>query len=124
MPEGVQIADGAEGLRKAVREQVKYGADWIKFYADRKYYKSNDPHRPLRSWVNYTPEEAQAIVDEAHRLGRKVAAHDLGWDGIDSALKAGADSIEHGDGLTDDLIDSVVRPVVYWCPTLYDSHWV
>src|SRR5258707_4349690 len=124
MPEGVQIADGPEGLRKAVREQVKYGADWIKFYADRKYYKSNDPHRPLRSWVNYTPEEAKAIVDEAHRLGRKVAAHAMGWDGIDSALKAGADSIEHGDGLTDDLIDRVVRQGVYWCPTIYVGIWV
>jgi imidazolonepropionase-like amidohydrolase len=124
MPEGVQIADGPEGLRKAVREQVKYGADWIKFYADRKYYKTNDPHRPLRSWVNYTPEEAKAIVDEAHRLGRKVAAHAMGWDGIDSALKAGADSIEHGDGLTDDLIDRVVRQGVYWCPTIYVGLWV
>src|SRR5207253_4774846 len=122
--EGVQITDGPDNLRKAVREQVKYGADWIKFYADRNYYKTNDPKRPLRSWVNYTKSEMEAIVEEAHRLGRKVAAHSMGWDGIDAALTARVDSIEHGDGLTDDLIDRVIRQGVYWCPTLYVGIWV
>jgi imidazolonepropionase-like amidohydrolase len=124
LPEGVQITDGPDALRKAVREQVKYGADWIKFYADRKYYKTNDPKRPLRSWVNFTRAEMEAIVDEAHRLGRKVAAHSIGWDGIDAALGARVDSIEHGDGLTDDLIDRAVKQNVYWCPTLYVGIWV
>jgi imidazolonepropionase-like amidohydrolase len=66
----------------------------------------------------------EAIVGEAHRLGRKVAAHAMGWDGIDAALSAGVDSIEHGDGLTDDLIDRVVKQNVYWCPTLYVGIWV
>src|SRR5438105_15218640 len=75
VPEGVLIADGVEGVRKAVRDQVKYGADWIKFYADGRYYKTSDPKRPLRSWVKFTRAEFDAIVDEAHRLGRKVAAH-------------------------------------------------
>jgi imidazolonepropionase-like amidohydrolase len=124
LPEGVQITDGPDALRKAVREQVKYGADWIKFYADRKYYKTSDPRRPLRSWVNFTKPEMDAIVDEAHRLGRKVAAHSIGWDGIDAALGAHVDSIEHGDGLTDDLIDRAVKQNVYWCPTLYVGIWV
>ena len=124
VPEGVLIADGVEGVRKAVREQVKYGADWIKFYADGKYYKTNDAKRPLRSWVKYTKAEIEAIVDEAHRLGRKVAAHAMGWDGIDAALSARADSIEHGDGLTDDLIDRMVKQNVYWCPTIYVGIWV
>src|SRR5439155_1760102 len=101
VPEGVQIVDGPDNIRKAVREEVKYGADWIKFYSDRKYYKTNDPRRPLRSWVNFTKAELEAMVDEAHRLGRKVAAHAMGWDGIDAALTAHVDSIEHGDGLTD-----------------------
>ncbi|TMA42339.1 MAG: amidohydrolase family protein, partial [Deltaproteobacteria bacterium] len=109
LPEGVQIIDGPDAIRKAVREQVKYGADWIKFYSDRKYYKTNDPKRPLRSWVNFTRVELEAMVDEAHRLGRKVAAHAMAWDGIDAALTAKVDSIEHGDGLTDDLIDRVVK---------------
>jgi len=124
LPEGVQIIDGPDAIRKAVREQVKYGADWIKFYSDRKYYKTNDPKRPLRSWVNFTRAELEAMVDEAHRLGRKVAAHAMAWDGIDAALTAKVDSIEHGDGLTDDLIDRVVKQNVYWCPTIYVGMYV
>jgi imidazolonepropionase-like amidohydrolase len=124
LPEGVQIVDGPDAIRKAVREQVKYGADWIKLYADRKYYRTSDPRRPLRSWVNFTRPEMEAMVDEAHRLGRKVAAHAMGWDGIDAALTARVDSIEHGDGLTDDLIDRVVKQNVYWCPTIYVGIWV
>ena len=124
VPEGVQIVDGVESIRKAVREEAKYGADWIKFYADGRYYKTNDPKRPLRSWPKFTPEEAKAIVDEAHRIGKKVAAHAIGWDGIDAALKAGADTIEHGDGLTDDLLERVVKQGVYWCPTIFVGVYV
>jgi imidazolonepropionase-like amidohydrolase len=124
LPEGVQIIDGPDAIRKAVREQVKYGADWIKFYSDRKYYKTSDPKRPLRSWVNFTRAELDAMVDEAHRLGRKVAAHAMGWDGIDAALTAKVDSIEHGDGLTDDLIERVVKQNVYWCPTIFVGMYV
>jgi imidazolonepropionase-like amidohydrolase len=121
VPEGVQIADGADGVRRAVREQVKYGADWIKYYSDRRYFMKDGA---LRSWVNFTDEEAKAIVDEAHRLGRKVAAHAIGRDGIESALRAGADTIEHGDGLDDELIDVMVRRGVYWCPTIYVGAYV
>ena len=123
VPKGVQMVDGAEGARKAVREQVGYGADWIKYYSDRRYYWDEKKQR-LASWVNFTDEEAKAIVDEAHRLGRKVAAHAIGWDGIDSALRAGADTIEHGDGLTDDLLDRMVKQGVYWCPTIYVGVYV
>src|SRR5207248_2233787 len=123
-PKGVQISDGADSLRKAVREQVEHGADWVKFYADRSYYKTTDAKKPLRSLVNFTDEEAKAIVDEAHRLRRKVAAHAMGWDGIDAALRAGVDSIEHGDGLTEDLIDRMNRQGVYWCPTIYVGLYV
>src|SRR2546421_2759443 len=123
MPEGVQIVDGPDNARKAVREQVKYGADWIKFYADRKYYWDEKKGR-LASWVNFTDEEAKALVDEAHRIGRKVAAHAIGWDGIDAALRAGVDTIEHGDGLTDDLIDRMVKQDVFWCPTIYVGVYV
>ena len=73
MPEGVQIVDGPEDIRKAVREEAKYGADWIKFYADRKYYIAPDGR--LRSWVNFSDEELKMLVTEAHRLGKKVMAH-------------------------------------------------
>jgi imidazolonepropionase-like amidohydrolase len=123
MPEGVQIVDGADEIRRAVREEVKYGADWIKFYADRKYYWDEKKQR-LASWVNFTDEEAKALVDEAHRIGRKVAAHAIGWDGIDAALRAGVDTIEHGDGLTDDLVDRLVKQNVFWCPTIYVGVYV
>jgi imidazolonepropionase-like amidohydrolase len=122
MPEGVQIVDGPEEVRKAVREQAKYGADWIKFYADRRYYVAPDGR--LRSWVNFTDEELKMLVSEAHRLGKKVAAHAIGWDGIDAALRAGVNSIEHGDGLTDDLLDRMVAQNVYWCPTIFVGVYV
>ncbi len=124
LPEGVQIVDGPDAIRKAVREEVKYGADWIKFYSDRRYYRTNDPKKPLRSLVNFTDEELKALVDEAHRLRKKVAAHAMGWDGIDAALRAGVDSIEHGDGLTPDLLDRMAHQGVSWCPTLFVGVYV
>ena len=74
--------------------------------------------------MNFTDEEAKALVGEAHRIGRKVAAHAIGWDGIDAALRAGVDTIEHGDGLTDDLIDRMVKQDVFWCPTIYVGVYV
>jgi len=117
LPVGVQTIDGPEEARKAVREQVGRGADWIKYYADHGVYEGR-PDRPVRSIVNFTPAEAAAIVDEAHRLGIKVAAHANGWDGIDAALRAGADSIEHGQGITDDLATRMVAQNVAWCPTM------
>ncbi len=121
MPEGVQVVDGADNLRRAVREQVKYGADWIKYYSDRRYFLKDGA---LHSWVNFTDEEAKALVDEAHRLGRRVAAHAMGREGIESALRAGVDTIEHGDGLDDEMLDLMVRRGVYWCPTIYVGVYV
>jgi len=116
VPTGVQYVDGVEGARKAVREQVMYGADWIKYYSDRKYHFEADG--VLHSMVNFTDEEAKAIVDESHRLGKRVAAHAIGADGIAAALRAGVDTIEHGDGLTDALLDEIARKGVYWVPTI------
>jgi imidazolonepropionase-like amidohydrolase len=122
MPSGVQIVDGPDEIRKAVREQVKYGADWIKVYVDRRYYLGDDGR--LRSLVNFTDEELAAFTAEAHRLGRKAAAHAIAWDGIDAALRNGFDTIEHGHGMTPDLIDRMLRQKVYWCPTIYVTHYV
>jgi imidazolonepropionase-like amidohydrolase len=116
VPTGVQSVDGVEGARKAVREQVMYGADWIKYYSDRRYHFEDDG--VLHSMVNFTDEEAKAIVDETHRLGKKVAAHCIGSDGIAAALRAGVDTIEHGDGFTDAELDEVARRGVYWVPTI------
>ncbi len=121
MPEGVQIIDGADAIRKAVREQVKFGADWIKFYADRKYFMKDGA---LHSKVNFTAEEAKAMVDESHRLDRRVAAHAMGKEGIAAALAAGVDTIEHGNGLDEELMDRMIAEGVYWCPTIYVGVWV
>jgi len=118
LPHGVQTVDGVDNARLAVREQVQHGADWIKYYSDRRYFFGPPPDSVLHSWVNFTDAEAKAIVDEAHRLGRGVAAHAIGSDGIAAALRAGVNSIEHGDGLTDSLIDVMVKNNVYWVPTV------
>ena len=116
LPTGVQYVDGVDGARKAVREQVMYGADWIKYYSDRRYHFEADG--VLHSMVNFTDEEAKAIVEEAHRLGKKAAAHAIGSDGIAAALRAGVDTIEHGDGLTEAEMDEMARRGIYWVPTL------
>jgi len=122
LPHGVQPVDGADGARLAVREQVGHGADWIKYYSDRRYYFTTDSI--LRSWVNFSDDEAKALVDEAHRLGRRVAAHAIGADGIAAALRAGVNSIEHGDGMTDSLMDAMVRQNAFWVPTVTVAHYV
>jgi len=116
LPHGVQPVDGVDNARLAVRQQLQHGADWIKYYSDRRYYFT--PDSMLHSWVNFTDAEAKAIVDEAHRMGHMVAAHAIGSDGIAAALRAGVNSIEHGDGLTDSLLDVMVRNNVYWVPTV------
>src|ERR1700719_2274049 len=116
VPTGVQYVDGVDGARKAVREQAMYGADWIKYYSDRRYHFEADG--VLHSMVNFTDEEAKAIVDEAHRIGKKVAAHAIGSDGIAAALRAGVDTIEHGDGLTDALMDEMAKRSIYLVPTI------
>ena len=122
LPHGVQIVDGVDEIRKAVRDQVAHGADWIKFYADRRYNIGADGR--LHSMPNFTDEEMKALVDEAHRLGRPVAAHAMGWEGIDAALRAGVNSIEHGVGLTPDLMDRMVAQHVWWCPTFTALNYV
>jgi len=116
MPGGTQFADGPDGVLRAVREQIKYGADWIKYYAD-----GGTQFRDggLHSRPNYTDEESMVLVSEAHRLGHKVAAHAGGREAIASALRAGVDTIEHGNGMDDELIDLMLKKNAWWCPTLY-----
>ncbi|MGA8221429.1 MAG: amidohydrolase family protein [Candidatus Acidiferrales bacterium] len=122
VPHGVQFADGVDGVRLAVREQISHGADWIKYYSDRGYFFT--PDGVLHSKVNFRDDEARAIVEEAHRLGHKVAAHSIGSDGIAASLRVGVDSIEHGDGYTDELLDQTVKQGVYWCPTVMVGAYV
>src|SRR5260370_5055550 len=93
-----------------------YGADWIKYSSDRRVHFEADGI--LHYMVNFTDEEAKAIAEETHRLGKKVAAHAIGSEGIAAALRAGVDTIEHGDGLTDALMDEMAKKGVYWVPTI------
>jgi len=121
-PMGVQIVDGADAARKAVREQIAHGADWIKVYADRSYFVAKDG--TLSSTPTFTAEEMKAIVDEAHRLRHKVAAHAMARPGIENAINAGVDSIEHGIAIPDDLLDVMVAHGTYLCPTLTVTEFV
>ena len=116
VPKGVQYVDGVDEARKAVREQVMFGADWIKYYSDHGYFYG--PDGVLHSHVNFTDDEAKGIVDEAHRIGKKVAAHAIGNDGISAALRAGVDTIEHGDGLSEAQMEEMARRGIYWVPTI------
>jgi len=121
-PMGVQIVDGVDQARKAVREQIAHGADWIKVYADRSYFVAKDG--TLSSTPTFNAEEMKAIVEEAHRLRHKVAAHAMARPGIENALNAGVDSIEHGIAIPDDLLDVMVAKGTYLCPTLTVTEYV
>jgi imidazolonepropionase-like amidohydrolase len=122
MPKGVQVVDGPDECRKAVREQVEHGADWIKVYADRSYYFT--PDSSLHSILTFTFEELKTICDEAHKLHRNVAAHAIGREGIENALRAGVTSIEHGDGFDDEMLALAKEKGAYWCPTLFVTEYV
>lgn len=122
LPKGVEMCDGPEACRRAARDQIAHGADWIKVYADRGYYK--DDQGRIRSLPNFTAEELAAIVDQAHRTRRRVAAHSMTPVGHALALQAGVDSIEHGDVLDDATIAALVARGVYWCPTLTVTEYV
>lgn len=122
LPKGVQEINGADEDRRAVREQLAHGADWIKIYADRGYYKL--PDGSYRSRPNFTPEEINAIGDETIRSGKKLAAHAVCKDGILAAINAGASTIEHGFGMDDECIQLMVKKNIYWCPTIYVCDYV
>jgi imidazolonepropionase-like amidohydrolase len=113
------VADGVDGVRHMVRQNVKYGADLIKFMASGGVLSKGD--NPQAS--QYTLEEMKAIVDEAHRLGRKVAAHAHGAQAILWASEAGVDSIEHGSYIDDADIAEMKKNGTYLVPTLYLADW-
>jgi len=122
VPKGVQEVTGADEARRAVREQISYGADWIKIYADRGYYQS--PDGTFRSLPNFSNEELAAIGDEVRLEHKKFAAHAVAKDGIIPAINAGATSIEHGFGMDDECISLMAAKGVYWCPTIYVNFYV
>ena len=124
MPKGVQIIDGPVEARKAAREQLDHGADWIKVYMTHRSWLDREGH--LVSQPTLTLEELKAIVDETHGWGKKVACHAYNGIGLQRALDGGCDSIEHGLEMTDAQIEQMARQGTWYCPTIsvYYHDWV
>jgi len=117
---GDGVADGSPAVQHMVRQNIKYGADLIKICATGGVLsKGDDPQAS-----QFTLEEMQAIVADAHRLGRKVAAHAHGAQGILWATEAGVDSIEHGSYIDDAAIAEMKKRGTYLVPTLYLEDWM
>lgn len=114
------VADGIDGVTKKVREDIKYGADVIKFMATGGVLSEGD--NP--ALAQFSPDEMKAIVDTAHGLGRKVAAHAHGSAGIKYAVLAGVDSIEHGSYINDEDIELMKQHGTYLVPTVYLEDWL
>ncbi len=109
------VADGVEGVMTKTREVIKYGANVIKICSTGGVLSLGDDPKASQ----YTLEEMKTIVAEAHRLGRKVAAHAHGGDGIKLAVLAGVDSIEHGSYIDDEAVKLMKERGTYLVPTLY-----
>ncbi|WP_348694432.1 amidohydrolase family protein [Duganella fentianensis] len=114
------VADGTEEALKVTRRIIKYGADVIKICATGGVLSFGDDPRTSQ----YTQEELKAIISDAHRLGRKVAAHAHGGDGIKLAVLAGVDSIEHGSYIDDEGIKLMKEHKTWLVPTLYLGDWL
>jgi imidazolonepropionase-like amidohydrolase len=123
MPKGAQIIDGPVEARKAAREQLDHGADWIKVYMTHRSWV--DKQGNLVSQPTLTVEELKAIVDEAHGWGKKVACHAYNGIGMQRALDGGCDSIEHGLEITEAQMAQMARQGTWYCPTLspYYDDW-
>jgi imidazolonepropionase-like amidohydrolase len=113
------VADGVPAVMAKVREDIKYGADVIKFMATGGVLSEGD--NP--ALAQYSPEEMRAIIDTAHGLGRKVAAHAHGALGIKYAVESGVDSIEHGSFINEEDIQLMKQHGTYLVPTLYLMDW-
>jgi imidazolonepropionase-like amidohydrolase len=122
VPHGVQLVDGPDNARKAVREQISYGADWIKVYSDRSYFVRADG--VLDDIPTFTMDELHAIVDETHRQRHKVASHAMALNGVHNSVEAGVDSIEHGNYIADADIKTMVQKGIYYVPTIYVGEYV
>ncbi len=123
LPKGAQLVDGPVEARKAAREQLSNGADWIKVYMNHRSWV--DAAGNLVSQPTLTAEELAAIIDEAHGWGRKVACHAYNGIGMRRALDGRCDSIEHGLDLTDEDVAQMVRQGTWLCPTMmpYFYEW-
>jgi imidazolonepropionase-like amidohydrolase len=109
------IADGVDQVRRAVRYQIKHGANLIKVCASGGIMSHTGPAGAQQ----YSDEELRAIADEAHRAGLRVAAHAHGDQGIRAAIQAGIDCIEHGSLMSDETLDLFVERGTFLVPTTY-----
>jgi imidazolonepropionase-like amidohydrolase len=116
---GDGVADGPDEVRHRVRENIKYGADVIKFAASGGTMSKGD--NPLLE--AYSPEEMQILISEAHRQGRKVATHAHSALAIKDAVRAGVDSVEHGIFLDDEGIALMKQHGTYLVPTAFPLFW-
>src|SRR5215472_2353314 len=123
MPKGAQLVDGPVEARKAARQQLEHGADWIKVYMTHRSWVNKE--EKLVSQPTLTVEELKAIVDEAHGWTKKVACHAYNGIGLQRALDGGCDSIEHGLEMTDAQIEQMKKQGTWYCPTLspYYGDW-
>jgi imidazolonepropionase-like amidohydrolase len=117
LPAALEVVDSPWGARQAVRDQVAHDADLIKVYAAYDFHFTADGKMVVPP--TFTAEEVSAIVDEAHKKGRKVSCHAFGGEGLRNCLNAGVDSIEHGVDLEDADIKLMVQKGIYLVPTLY-----
>jgi imidazolonepropionase-like amidohydrolase len=122
VPKGVQEVDGPEDGRKAVREQISHGVDWIKMYSDRSYFVR--PDGVLDDIPTFTLDELKAIADETHRERHKIASHAMALNGVHNSVEAGVDSIEHGNYIADADLKTMVAKGIYYVPTLYVGEYV
>jgi len=117
LPRNYQTVDGPWAARQAVREQIHYGADWIKLHSTAEY--EFEPDGTLRSDPTFTKEEVDAIVDEAHRHGKKVACHAFAGEGLRNCVEAGVDTVEHALVLDDALANLMKKKGIYLELTAY-----
>lgn len=115
-----KIVSGPQSMREAVREEIKYGADWIKVYVSGGVMSAHDDPRVQ----TFTDEEIQAAVDETHRLGKKITVHAIGTEAIKESVRAGVDSVEHGLLIDDETIRMMKERGTYLIPTLYVLNYI
>jgi imidazolonepropionase-like amidohydrolase len=123
VPKGAQLVDGPVEARKAARQQLEHGADWIKVYMTHRSWIGK--HGELVSQPTLTLEELQAITDEVHGWGKRVACHAYSGIGLHRAIEGGCDSIEHGLDLDDAAITQMAKQGTWYVPTLavYYGDW-
>jgi imidazolonepropionase-like amidohydrolase len=110
------VVRSVEDARKAVREQIAHGADWIKLFPAGAY--SFTPDGKDQYEVTYPLPVVEALVDETHKLGRKAGCHVYGGEGLENAITAGCDTIEHGFGLNEEMLKTMVAKKLYYDPTI------